>query len=108
MFDRRKKAVGKLLEEPSFQIESVAFLAGNPPADFGGGSGGVSGVIHSATPMFSFEKCKILFFLQDNFKQFDHFKQFDYYIAPFYVVKSTFPAVFRSTLYDSLFSLSLD
>ena len=56
---RRKKTVGKLLEEPSFQMESVAFLAGNPPVDFGGGGDGVSGVPHStSTPMFSFEKCK--------------------------------------------------
>ena len=57
--NRRKKTVGKLLEEPSFQMESVAFLAGNPPVDLGGGGGGVSGVPHStSTPMFSFEKCK--------------------------------------------------
>ncbi|XP_065673661.1 E3 ubiquitin-protein ligase RNF123 isoform X2 [Hydra vulgaris] len=45
--DRKKLAVQKLLEEPSFQIESVAFLAGNPMQ-----------IGLTASPIFSFKKFK--------------------------------------------------
>ncbi|XP_057296522.1 E3 ubiquitin-protein ligase RNF123-like [Hydractinia symbiolongicarpus] len=47
--ERRQFAVSKLLEEPSFQLESVAFLAGNPVE---------IGATNSTTPMFSFKKFK--------------------------------------------------
>jgi len=47
--ERRQLAVKKLLEEPSFQLESVAFLAGNPSE---------ISATNATTPMFSFKKFK--------------------------------------------------
>eukprot|EP00111_Clytia_hemisphaerica_P002840 TCONS_00008011-protein len=62
----KNKTVAKLLDEPSFQLESVAFLAGNPGTDINGA--------HSSTPMFSFEKFKEV--SEDECKEIDALLQY--------------------------------